>query len=128
MPLKRSGGRYHRPAPVSLPHHSPVAATPSADNGADVTRPSPMTSTSTRAAQDWLRIRPARRPPPHSLDRPLSAAERAALPLAMARQPLSSIGGWVARLDDEVTARRHAARVGPELVAARQLMTELGRW
>jgi hypothetical protein len=63
-----------------------------------------------------------------SLDLPLSAGERAALPVAMARQPLSSIGGWVARLDDEATARRHAAGVAPELVAARQLMTELGRW
>jgi Ser/Thr protein kinase RdoA (MazF antagonist) len=62
------------------------------------------------------------------LDLPLSAAERAALPVAMARQPLSSIGGWVARLDDQATARRHAARVGPELAAARQIMTELGRW
>jgi Ser/Thr protein kinase RdoA (MazF antagonist) len=62
------------------------------------------------------------------LDLPLSAAERAALPVAMARQPLSSIGGWVARLDDEAAARHHAARVGPELAAARQIMTELGRW
>jgi Ser/Thr protein kinase RdoA (MazF antagonist) len=62
------------------------------------------------------------------LDRRLSAAERAALGLAMVRQPLSSIGGWVARLDDEAAARRHAASVGPELAAARQLMTELGRW
>jgi Ser/Thr protein kinase RdoA (MazF antagonist) len=62
------------------------------------------------------------------LDLPLSAAERAALPLAMARQPLSSIGGWVARLDDEAAARRHAARVGPELVAARRIMTDLDRW
>jgi hypothetical protein len=59
---------------------------------------------------------------------PLSAAERAALPVAIARQPLSSIGGWVARLDDQAAARRHAASVGPELTAARQLMTELGRW
>jgi Ser/Thr protein kinase RdoA (MazF antagonist) len=62
------------------------------------------------------------------LEPPLSAAERAALPMAMARQPLSSIGGWVARLDDAAAARRHAAGVGPELVAARQLMLELGRW
>jgi hypothetical protein len=46
----------------------------------------------------------------------------------MARQPLSSIGGWVARLDDQAAARRHAASTGPELAAARQLMTELGRW
>jgi Ser/Thr protein kinase RdoA (MazF antagonist) len=62
------------------------------------------------------------------LDLSLSAAERAALPVAMARQPLSSIGGWVARLDEEAAARRHAASVGPELAAARQIMTDLGRW
>jgi len=62
------------------------------------------------------------------LDRPLSAAERAALPLAMARRPLASIGGWVARLDDEAAARGHAARVAPELAAARRLMAELSRW
>jgi hypothetical protein len=48
--------------------------------------------------------------------------------VAMARQPLSSIGGWVARLDDEAAARRHAANVEPELAAAWQVMTELGRW
>jgi Ser/Thr protein kinase RdoA (MazF antagonist) len=62
------------------------------------------------------------------LDIPLSEIERAALPLAMARHPLSSIGGWVARLDDQAAARRHAASVAPELVSARQLMAELGRW
>jgi Ser/Thr protein kinase RdoA (MazF antagonist) len=62
------------------------------------------------------------------LDLPLSDAERAALPVAMTRQPLSSIGGWVARLDDPAAARRHAASVAPELAAARQLMTELSRW
>ena len=62
------------------------------------------------------------------LDLRLSAVERAGLPVAMARQPLSSIGGWVARLDDEATARRHAAAVAPELAAARQLMAELDRW
>ena len=62
------------------------------------------------------------------LDLRLSAGERAALPLTMARQPLSSIGGWVARLDDQAAARRHAASVAPELEAVRQLMAELGRW
>ena len=62
------------------------------------------------------------------LDIPLFETERAALPVAMARQPLSSIGGWVARLDDPAAARRHAASVGPELAAAREIMTELGRW
>ena len=62
------------------------------------------------------------------LDVPLSAAERAALPVAMARQPLSSIGGWVARLDDQAAARRHAAGMGPELAAARPLMADLEQW
>jgi hypothetical protein len=62
------------------------------------------------------------------LDLLLSEVERAALPVAIARQPLSSIGGWVARLDDPAAARRHVASVGPELEAARQLMSELGRW
>jgi hypothetical protein len=36
--------------------------------------------------------------------------------------------GWVARLDDEAAARRHAASVGPELEAALRIITELGRW
>jgi homoserine kinase type II len=63
-----------------------------------------------------------------SLEVPLSTGERAALPTAMAHQPLSSIGGWVARLDDEAAARRHLASAAPELAAARQLMTELDRW
>ena len=63
-----------------------------------------------------------------ALDLPLSAVERAALPVAMARQALSSIGGWVARLDDEAAARRHAASAGPELVGARRMLAELDRW
>jgi hypothetical protein len=41
---------------------------------------------------------------------------------------LSSIGVWVARLDDRVVARRHAASAGSELEAARRIMTDLGRW
>jgi hypothetical protein len=61
------------------------------------------------------------------LDLPLSAGERAALPVAMAPTPL--LDRWVvARLDDQAAARRHAASVGPELAAARRIMTELGRW
>jgi Ser/Thr protein kinase RdoA (MazF antagonist) len=62
------------------------------------------------------------------LDIPLAETERAALPVAMARQPLSSIGGWVARLDDPAAARRHAASVAPELEAALEIMTELEPW
>jgi Ser/Thr protein kinase RdoA (MazF antagonist) len=62
------------------------------------------------------------------LDVGLSAAERAALPLAMARQPLWAIGGWVARLDDEAAARRHAASVGSEVQASLRMLADLDRW
>jgi Ser/Thr protein kinase RdoA (MazF antagonist) len=79
-------------------------------------------------AQDHARLRRLVDRYDAGLDLRLSAGERAALPLAMARHPLSSIGGWVARLDNQVAARRHAASVAPELVAARQLMAELGCW
>jgi homoserine kinase type II len=59
------------------------------------------------------------------LDPPLSVDERAALPLAMARQPLSSIsGGWHAWM----TRLRRAASVAPELQAALRMMIDLGRW
>lgn len=79
-------------------------------------------------AQDRARLRRLIASYDAGLDQPLSADERAALPVAMARQPLSSIGGWVARLDDEAATRRHAASVTPELQTALQIMTELRRW
>jgi homoserine kinase type II len=60
--------------------------------------------------------------------RPLSAAERSALPLAIARQPLWSIGGWVVWLDDEQAARRHAASVAGEVQWALSLTGDLDRW
>lgn len=59
---------------------------------------------------------------------PLSATERAALPVALARQPLWSIGGWVAALDDETAARRHAAGTAASVRWARRLLDEIGRW
>jgi hypothetical protein len=62
------------------------------------------------------------------LGEPLTTAERAALPLAMARQPLWSIGGWVARLDEERTARRHAATMHGAVAWARDLVRDLDRW
>ena len=62
------------------------------------------------------------------LDVPLSAEERAALPLALARQPLWSIGGWVARLDDTTAARTHAAHCGPSLTASLRILAELRQW
>jgi homoserine kinase type II len=62
------------------------------------------------------------------LGEPLTRVERLALPLAMARQPLWSIGGWVAMLDDEETARKHAAGTHAEIAWALRLMGELERW
>ena len=60
--------------------------------------------------------------------RPLSAAERSALPLAIARQPLWSIGGWVVWLDDEQAAGRHAASATSEVQWALSLTRDLDRW
>jgi Ser/Thr protein kinase RdoA (MazF antagonist) len=85
-------------------------------------------STVAGPAEELLRLRGLVASYDASLDIPLSETERAALPVAIARQPLSSIGGWVARLDDEAAARRHAASVAPEVAAALRIMTELGRW
>ena len=51
----------------------------------------------------------------------LSPHERAATPLAIARQPLWSIAVWVALLDDKDAARRHLAATGAELKWALQL-------
>ena len=62
------------------------------------------------------------------LDNPLTSVERAALPLAIIRQPLWSIGGWVALLDDETSARRHAASIGWELEWALRLVDDIDRW
>jgi Ser/Thr protein kinase RdoA (MazF antagonist) len=60
--------------------------------------------------------------------KPLTLTERAALPLAIARQPLWSIGGWVAMLDDEETARIHAVNTDPQVKWALRLMDEVERW
>ncbi|MEX0875761.1 MAG: phosphotransferase [Actinomycetota bacterium] len=49
------------------------------------------------------------------LDGPLSDDECSALPWAIARQPLWSIGGWVVRLDNEDTARRHVSGMEKDL-------------
>jgi len=62
------------------------------------------------------------------LDNPLTSGERAALPLAIARQPLWSVGGWVALLDDESSARQHAAEIGWEVEWALSIVGEIDRW
>lgn len=58
----------------------------------------------------------------------LSIMERLALPLAIARQPLWSIGGWIALLDDEEAARRHADVMLDEVEFALRIVRELERW
>jgi homoserine kinase type II len=62
------------------------------------------------------------------LDHPLSSVERATLPLALARQPLWSVGGWIAWLDDEEQARRHAAGVYQDVEWALRIVREADRW
>ncbi len=64
----------------------------------------------------------------HGLDRPLAREERDALPLALARQPLWSVGGWIANLDDETAARRHAAGMNAAVDWARAIVDDLERW
>jgi homoserine kinase type II len=58
---------------------------------------------------------------------PLSMAERASLPLAIARQPAWSIGGWVLRLG-EADALRHAYDASAELPVAQSVMRNLQAW
>jgi hypothetical protein len=62
------------------------------------------------------------------LDHPLTSAEREALPWAIARQPLWGIGGWVAVLDDQDTARDHARATFPAIQRALQLVSDIGSW
>jgi homoserine kinase type II len=62
------------------------------------------------------------------LANPLSSAERAALPLGLARQPLWSIGGWVALLDDQDSAQQHAAGTVWAVDWALGIIGELDRW
>ena len=62
------------------------------------------------------------------LDHPLTSEERAALPLAIIRQPIWSVGGWVALIDEETSARRHAASIGWEVEWALRLVDDIDRW
>ncbi len=58
----------------------------------------------------------------------LSAAERAALPIAIARQPLWSFGVWIATLDDEAAARAHAATMPGAVRQGLAVLDDLERW
>ena len=48
--------------------------------------------------------------------------------LALARQPLWAVGGWLARLDDEGRARRLASEISWDVEWALQVMREVSRW
>lgn len=62
------------------------------------------------------------------LDVPLNENERAALPLAIARQPLWWIGRWLATLDNEDEARRGFADLAPDIAWALQIVRNLELW
>jgi homoserine kinase type II len=62
------------------------------------------------------------------LENPLNAEERAALPVAIARQPLWSVGGWIADLDDDGAARQHARGMLENFEFALEIMRSLPRW
>ncbi|MGI8870744.1 MAG: phosphotransferase enzyme family protein [Mycobacteriales bacterium] len=58
---------------------------------------------------------------------PLAIDERAALPLAIARQPAWSLGRWVVELD-EGGARKHATDLMGELPVARAILADIDYW
>jgi Ser/Thr protein kinase RdoA (MazF antagonist) len=62
------------------------------------------------------------------LGEPPTSAEHQALPWAIARQPLWSIGGWVALLDDPDRARAHACATFPAIARALQLVADIPAW
>jgi len=57
----------------------------------------------------------------------LSGPERACIPVALACQPLWSIAGWVALLDDTAEARRHIAGHLPALRRGEAILGDLAR-
>jgi hypothetical protein len=62
------------------------------------------------------------------LERRLTSEERAAFPITLARQPLWSVGGWIANLDTETSARAHASGLKAAVELALTIMTALPHW
>jgi Ser/Thr protein kinase RdoA (MazF antagonist) len=60
--------------------------------------------------------------------RPLSDAERQALPLAIARQPLWSVGVWAAELDDGHAVAAHLTGHDVALQLGRNILDSIDRW
>jgi homoserine kinase type II len=61
------------------------------------------------------------------LDETLTTAERAALPLALARAPLAFIA-MIAAVDTEPNARQLAAEMNADVMWALAIMRDLDRW
>jgi Ser/Thr protein kinase RdoA (MazF antagonist) len=61
------------------------------------------------------------------LEEPLTSAERAALPLVLARTPLVFIA-MIATVDSEAGARRLAAEMTPDIAWALAIVRDLDRW
>ena len=60
--------------------------------------------------------------------RPLSAGERRALPFAIARQPLWSLGVWAAELDDAGTVAAHLEGHEIALAIAHDILRSVDCW
>jgi homoserine kinase type II len=73
-------------------------------------------------------LRPLVRAYTSGLGSQLTPTEQQALPWAIARQPLWGIGGWVAVLDDEHTARAHARATFPAVGRALDLVAGIAAW
>jgi len=58
---------------------------------------------------------------------PLSANERRALPLAVARQPAWSVGRWIPYLDEE-NSPRHAREAMSEFAVAAKVLSQIENW
>jgi hypothetical protein len=62
------------------------------------------------------------------INRTIPITTRLAIPLAMVRQPLWSIGGWIVWLDDDAVARKHVAGMLSEIDWALRIIHDLDRW
>jgi len=82
----------------------------------------------TRTSDRIAALQPLVRAYASGLDHPLTGPERAALPWAIARQPLWGIGVWAALLDDQDTAKAHARATFPAIQRALQLVTDIDSW
>jgi homoserine kinase type II len=59
---------------------------------------------------------------------PLSDTERQALPFAIARQPLWSVGVWAAELDDDHAVATHLNGHDVALQLGRNILESIDRW